>query len=472
MAGQDDLLLALLNKVEGILNGNDSTSPANSDSYIAWCQPGIPFQPEDLQFAVKGITGKDGDETKDLVRTAAEFSRVVNSVPSGHLVEDGIFNQNGTIVWDIYNKVMNFSQVSDSELTEKEKAKIEKFRNLMVVMVKKTDIITDEVTEVPEDGPIIKAYKTKKAAYDDASLEYNAKRLAALNSDNSLAVQDFTLNANIYRSKVKAALGEWVTNGYKEDVEKINAYIEQVSQKSMTLLKADLQDKFTKGVMTDPNSGGDFYLSSFYPGNFVNSDKGWTKISFNSSSKSTYSKKTSSATSAGVKLRWGLWSAGGSGGSSKDTTVDKINSSDFEIEFSIAQVTIGRPWMSPDFLTNTAWRWDPKMGQQELSDGKNPADGQMASYPTTAVFVKDIKITSGNMSDMKSTIDKSVSGGGSVGWGPFSIGGKHSSSSNEKSSDYDIEGNTLTVKGMQMIALKSFPLPKSPNPSDQITKWI
>jgi len=472
MEDRDELLVALLNKIDSILNGSDETVPKSPDNYIAWCKPGIPFQPKDLQFAIKGINGKDGDETRDLVRNAAEFSRVANAIPTSSTVDGAIYDQNGKIVWDIYKNVLDFSQVASSELTDKEKAKIKKFRDLYVVTKTVTDIVTDEEKEITEDGPILKAYYAKMAAYNDATLEYNSKRLSALNSEDKLAVQDFTLNASTYRSKVKAAMSDWVTTGYKEDVEKINAYIKQVSQKDLTLLKADLQDKLEKSKMTDPNSGADFYLSSFYPGNFVNSNDGWTQFSFSSASKDTYSKETHSSTSANVGLSWGLWSVGGSGGGSKDTTLDKIKSSDFKMEFSIVQVPIGRPWMSPEFLTNTAWRWKDGLGMAALSDGNKPAEGQMTAYPTTAVFIKDIKITTDDMSSFSSSIDKTVNGGGSVGWGPFRIGGSHKQSSHEKTTKYNVDKNSLTIEGMQLIAFKCFALPKAPNPSSDIKDWV
>jgi len=472
METRDELLVALLNKLNSILNGNDETVPKSSDNYIAWCKPGIPFQPEDLQFAVKGINGKDGNETRDLVRNAAEFSRVVNAIPSSNLITNGIYEQNGSILWDVYKNVLNYSEVAFANLTKDQEEKIKKFRNLFTVTKTVTDIITDEKKEVSEDGPIVKAYKEKMADFNNAALEYNNKRLSALNSDDKLSVQDFTLNASTYRSKVKAALNEWVTNGYKEDVEKMSAFIKQVSEKSLTLLKADLQDKLDKGKMTDPNSGGDFYLSSIYPGNFVNNNNGWTKFTFETANKNTYSKQDHSSTSVDVGLQWGLWSVGASGGGSSDKSLGKMSSNEFSMEFLLTQVPIGRPWMSPEFLMNDAWRWKESMGMKPLSDGNNPPNGQMIAYPTTAVFIKDIKIKSSNMDSQSKSIDVAVKGGGSVGWGPFKIGGTHSQSHGSKTTNYSVNKNELKVEGMQLIAFKCFALPKTPNPSPKITNWV
>jgi len=476
MSDDVKLLTALLNKVDSILTGGDDVARPSPDSFLSWCLPGLPFQAADLQFAVKGITGKDGDETRTLVRTAAEFSRAVNYVPTVKNNTDEkhrhIYDQMGKSLWTVYDDVLKLSEVASSALTEEQKQKIKKFRSLMTVTKTVKDIVTDEKKQLVEDGPMIKAYKGKKAAYDEASLAYNSKRLAALNGDDKASVQDFTLNADTYRGKVRAAMDDWTTNGYKDDVEKINAFIHQISQKDLTLLKADLQDAFKIGKMTDPTSGGEFYLTSFYPGNFVNDDKGWTKFTFFAANTDSYSKQTHSSTSGGGGFNFGLWRVGGSGGSTKDTSLGSLDASDFYMEFSITQVSLSRPWFSPEFLLNTAWRFKEKLGQDALSDGNVPAKGQLTSYPTTAIFIKDVKIKSSSVHNFAETISSSLTAGASVGWGPFRISGSHSDSSTATTTRNNIVGDTLTIEGMQLLAFKSFPMPKSPNPSPDITRWV
>jgi hypothetical protein len=62
---------------------------------------------------------------------------------------------------------------------------------------------------------------------------YNARRIDALDATNQHAIHDWAVNANIYRNKVRAAMADWVANGYKDDFEKISAFIEQVSRRDM-----------------------------------------------------------------------------------------------------------------------------------------------------------------------------------------------------------------------------------------------
>jgi hypothetical protein len=473
MAEKDQLLSALLNKIDEILNGGDEHIHKSTDNYISWCMPGIPFQAEDLQFAVKGMNGKDAKETETLLRHAFEFSRVVNAIPSSNVIDrKAIYETNGKTLWDVYNNILQFSEVSSSDLTAAQKEKIKKFRKLFVTTKTVTDIITDEEKQVTEDGPMLKAYNEKKIAYEDAVLEYNTKRLAALNAENKLAVQDFTLNASIYRSRVKHAYQAWGTSGYREDVERINAYIKQISEKDLTFLKEELTERMRISKLTDINTSGEFYPSTFHPGNFVNNDKGWTKFTFHQNSKDTYAKDTAATTSASLDANFGLWSVSGDGSNTDITDLSKSNIEDFSIEFSITQVSISRPWFSPEFLMNKAWRWKDGNGMDELSDGGNPPNGQLIAYPTTAVFIKDIEIKSLDIGKFSNTLNNTLSAGGAVGWGPIKIGAQHDSSSSEKDVKFKVEKNTLKVEGMQLIALKCFALPKSPNPSPNIKQWV
>lgn len=346
-------------------------------------------------------------------------------------------------------------------LRRRKRAKIERLRGKLTVKKKVVDIVTDEEKEITVDSPIVVAYNEKMAAYVNAVSQYNNKRLGALNAENKQAVQDFALNADNYRLQVKQALNDWVSNGYKEDIEKIGAYIHQVSQRSMMLLKAELSDRLEQAKMTDAVTGNKFCLSSFYPGNFINSDKGWTDFSFGSHSKDTYLKEEHSSTS-GMAGFLGLWHGNGNAGKTRDSLNKSLETEDFEMKFKISQATLGRGWFDADFITNGLWDWD-REAYGMLSDGNNPPQGRLIAYPTTAVFIKDIEIKSSATKDIYDEVKKSLNAGGSVGWGPFRISAKHSQNSKEVKTNFDEKNNTLRIEGMQLIAFKCFALPKAPN---------
>ena len=458
---EDNLLKALLNKVDNVLNRGNDIASASKDNYVAWCSPGIPFQEEDLQFAVKGLKGGDADETRILVRTAAEFSQLANSIPSSNVI-GGTFEQSGNTVWDIYSDVLRFSKIPDNDLSEEEKAKVERLRSMLVTTQKVKDIITDEEKEITTDSPMVVAYTEMMAAYENAVLMYNNKRLSALNSEDSQAVQDFALNASLYRNQVKLAMNNWIGKGYKEDFEKIGAYIRHVSQRNMTLLKAELQDRFEKSKMTDPTSGIDFFFTNFYPANFISSDKGWADFMFKYQSKETYLKEKNQSTSAETKIKWGLWKAGADAKHSKNNINNSFESEDFVMKFKITQVPLGRGWFSPDFILNNSWDWDQSI-HKLLSNGVIPPTGRMIAYPTTAVFIKDVEITGSKVKDVFTEVKQSLDAGGTAGYGPISLSARHKRDSKDSNTSFNEKTNTLKVKGMQLLAFKCFALPKTPD---------
>ncbi len=61
---------------------------------------------------------------------------------------------------DVYDFVLRFSQVANTELTPEEKAKIEKFRQLLQVEREKEDVLNPGTkVKVVEESPLVKAYR-------------------------------------------------------------------------------------------------------------------------------------------------------------------------------------------------------------------------------------------------------------------------------------------------------------------------
>ena len=201
------------------------------------------------------------ERTTLLLLQAENFSNMVNFIPdvSGRS-ESGVCEglsilENEGSLYDVYAYVLKMSEVMGNELDNKIKAKIEKFRNLLEVKKEKTDLITDEVTVVTEPSPLVNAYYTKMNEYNDAACEYNAKRAAAINASDSNAVLDWALNAKIYYNKVKAAKAAWVSAGYKNEYEQISAFISQIMERDMTLLKQYYIETMEKSTLTSLVSG-------------------------------------------------------------------------------------------------------------------------------------------------------------------------------------------------------------------------
>jgi hypothetical protein len=62
---------------------------------------------------------------------------------------------------------------------------IESFRGLLQRTVIKKDIITGQEITTTEPSDVVSAYSAKRAAFEDALLQYNARRIDALTATNS-----------------------------------------------------------------------------------------------------------------------------------------------------------------------------------------------------------------------------------------------------------------------------------------------
>ena len=500
---------SIMGKLYDVLTNGDDTVPKSEDNFFTWSTPGIPIEASDFDFLSQGLTGvikkaavetaggqptgEGGQppaltpemrnqllaqDTAQLYMQAENFARLVDFVPDVSGINErfsklNVMNNEGSLS-DRYEYILRMSQVMQSELPDETKKKIEKFRGLINVKKKKKNLIDDTETEVEEPSPLVVAYNEKLKAYEDAALEYNARRIDALAADNPKAVHYWAINANTLRNRVKAAMNDWVTNGYKNDYEAIAAFIDQVMQRDMTLLKAEYRDALEKAKLTGLASGSDFYYTSVVPGNFVKAS-GWTTFDFKSTDISRYSHSSYSKWSGAGGFSVGLFSVGGGASGSKQEYTGKFNTSNFTLTFSITQVPIVRPWLKSAYLASKTWRMDqnnPQSKGEMVSDGGKPPKGLIPAYPTSMICIKDLNLHFGESSGLSEFMKKSAGGGGFVGFGPFSVGGRYSKGSSTSKFEYHYDGQGMTVKGMQVIGFKCHILPKSPDPLPGITKWV
>jgi hypothetical protein len=323
--------------------------------------------------------------------------------------------------------------------------------------------------------------------YLEAAATYSARRIDALVADNQRAVHDWAMNANLYRERVKSAMRDWQTKGFKSDYESIAAFIEQVQARDMALLKEEYKDALEKARLTPPVSGSDFYYTALVPASFATSS-GWTKFTFSSGdfasrSSSSYSNKKWSV--AGSGSYFGIFGGRASHSSSEGRKEyhGSFNSDTFGLSFEICQVPIVRPWFKSAFLISKAWRFDPGNPDTQgkgLSDGAAPPRGMMPAYPTAVVFIRNLKMTLGHSEGFSNFVEEhkgtSSGGGGFLSFGPIFLGGSAkkaaSAGSTERDWGYKFNDQGMEVPGMQIVGYKCHVLPKSPNPDPSITQWI
>lgn len=506
----ENLMNSVLAKLYDVIaNGDGVTVPKSEDNFFSWCSPGIPFDESEFNFLLQGLTGvvkpeslitRDAagtettrvltdveraellaQDTAQLYMQAESFARFVDFIPDASGINDAltrmnIKNDEGTLS-DVYDFVLRFSQVANTELSAEDKAKIEKYRQLLQVEREKEDLVTGEKTRVVEESPLVKAYSEKRAAWEDAALVYNNARINALTASTPRDVHDFAINASIYRSKVNFAMSDWINNGYKNEFEGIAARIDQMTSRDLTILKAMYKDALTKAKLTGLVSGGDFYYTSLAPAGFVKS-RGWTRFTFTNNDYSYYSNKTSTGGSGGGGLSLGLFTIGGSGGGSKTTVNVQTDVSNFELSFEIAQVQIQRSnWFKSHFLTSKTWRFDPTNPESKgdkLSDGLRPPgkDSMLPAYATSMIFIRGLRLRFGNSQYVANSLQSSVNGGGALSFGTFFLGGSAKKSTTESKRQFHSDSQGITVDGLQCIGFKCHLLPMAPSPNPTITSWV
>lgn len=533
---------AIMGRIYDVLTNGDGTAPPSADNFFSWMTPGIPFDPTDFDFLVQGLTGvvrpaaaaallagpqtaapttsgaaspsssssssnstpaqtltpdmmnalRAQDTTRvymqaEMVANLCDFVPEVTKSTNNQFAQFTVANNEGTLS-DRYQLVLQMSQVMSQTLDAATQAKIAQFRSLLQTTTTQTDLVTGAQTQVTGPSPLVVAYNTKMAAYNAAALQYNSARIAALAGTDPTAVETWAINAGILRDQVQAAMNDWITNGYKQDYEEMAAYIAQVQQRDMTLLKAQYEDDLAKSQLTGISSGGTFYYTSLIPGSFATDTAGWSDFSFHSGDIHTYASAGHSASGWSTSDSASFLGIASMSVSAGEAQVHAqynggYDSQNFKVNFKIAQIPIVRNWFKEGFITSSCWRFDqsnPDFKARMVCDGGKPPAGYMAAYPTSAIFVRDLVLdfgqASSNVQAFMNASSNSQSGSTSVGFGPFSVSGSASHYSSQgyaqRNTNASWSGSALTIPGLQLIGFRCHIFPKAPNPDPSITSWV
>ena len=196
------------------------------------------------------------------------------------IVESNRINtwQPETRVSHAYATALQFSQVIDVEPDEETKAKIERWRGLLMQTVKERDLVTDEEVEVTRETELVKRYREKMLAYYGEALTYNTMRISAMAGQDEQAVHAFAVNAPLMQMKVRAAENDWASNGFRDTYDRIAAAIASVEGRSFALLKQRYKEDFMRSLLTNPSSGANFCYTAPIPADFARGELGLVGI--------------------------------------------------------------------------------------------------------------------------------------------------------------------------------------------------
>jgi hypothetical protein len=105
------------------------------------------------------------------------------------------------------------------------------------------------------------------------------------------------------------------------------------------------------------------------------------------------------------------------------------------------------------------------------NDGHTAPTGVAPFLITEILLAKNVELTGNWSTELHTTYHNEKSGGGHVGWGPFSFGGNYNSTYDEAHDNTKITGNTISSPDVQIIGALVEILPKTPDPDRQHYPW-
>jgi hypothetical protein len=445
----DDLGKALAGQLFDVCGGR--SLPGATDSFLTWCQPGVPFLAEQFGFA-------SGELDLGNIDDAATFARLVDFVPDAgttydHERQQAALRPDGpSRLSTVYEEVLRGARVVSSGLSDEEQRKIIRLGGLLRSTRTVRDVGTGEPRRITEVGPMLRAYNERLAAYVAAVVRCNGTQVA-----DSLGRRcDCVANADQCRRAVQSGLDAWIAIGYRDEVDQIHAYLDQVSGRDLVLWRRALLDMLDGAALTAGDPGLRFRHTSPVPAGFISGD-GWTRHHFRHD-----------ALDFGTQLGGRSWRAGatpdfGLAGSADGTPSQHIEVGFFELSLELCPVLISRPWFYPPLLRSRGWTWN-----EQLCDGGDPPAGRLPGYPATVLFVRNLRIESAEFARLYTQLVKAAGDRASARWGPFWLGGRHQMGSRELLLHAETDESSVSVPGVQIIAFVNHQLGKAPDPLPEL----
>ncbi len=518
-----DFMGQLIGKVYDVIT-NDNPESLGTDNFIAFDPIGKMIMKDSFDFAVKGVYGtppkpnpvldKDGKQVLDSngkpVYNMQEYNDIVLStkngnyakmyqfalitdeihngipalLPSGKARVPAIFNPGNKSVSGTYEDLMISCEVAESEIDEKIEEKLGKLRNKLFKekVLKNPEFDKDEIESESNPKEITQTFISpmyqKYLQYADKYLtvveENNAVYEAAENGDAD-AVTKINRGGASMKRKEDMALKAWVSLGYKEAVEKINNYLEEVESKSILTIKKRLEKEFRNNRRTDGLTNNDYSVSVPVPAGTLQLSDGWVLFDSSTSEKtSSYNKSAHNASvSAGFNVVFS------SGRANSKVNVDQLNknftSDDMTFSFRLGKVSVARPWMSQNFIESKYWRLGQgssmQLNKDIISDGNGK--GLMPSVITELIMVKDMKFTLNKNSSNYKELKVHLEAGGGFKFGPFfDSEAKYSYDNTDIQTNDTWKNGKMESKDIRIIGYRCRMMPKAPNTDPSIKKFV
>lgn len=438
--------------------------PINPDDFTKPWKPNMTASPQPPTPA--GAAPADGiQDTSDIGKRYENLSNTCTLVDKKLMLSDNYQAvENGASISQAWEIIIDGANVMP--LPPEQEAFQKQQRDKYLPRLRKT-IKDDDGGDVDVDTKEYKAYKDYEKKYNAAVRNYANIYLA--NMSNRQTAQLWGVMGKTYVADVNDAWDEWTSLGYKQFIEEAKDNLAAMGTDAAAHMIAAAKKKFeayrvaTSGVIPVTSQ----YVEMF-PSNWAEKDNidGWTTYSYDSSKSVT----TNTVTTTSAKVSGGFWCFKAQGSYDKREEHTNANTDKLTVSFSYALVEISRPWLDTLMFDLGNWFLVGNHPKASISTGKmdqvtrpdSGSDAWLPIIPQYLFVIKNLVINAANIHDSFDSVSTSAGGGGSFGWGPFSLGGSYSHSKDSKTYVAEKTGEGLEVKGAQILGWISHLVPASP----------
>jgi hypothetical protein len=237
----------------------------------------------------------------------------------------------------------------------------------------------------------------------------------------------------------------------------------------------ELRGKFTKNSETlNTNRFGNLSLYPAYSV-WLDINRTWTNLNLTQSEIEQTTTSSHTHVGGGGGFSIGFWSVGADYENTENRSYYSFAGSNYAVSMELMRVTLDRPWMDEGVFESHAWKWleGSLYDKRKISSGADatsgvtpPASDVMPFVPTGLLLARRVSLTANWSTDLKTSFDSHTSAGASVGWGPFSFGGRYDNSNASTYHKAKAAGNTISWDAPQILGFFVQVLPESPNPDE------
>jgi hypothetical protein len=340
--------LALMTKAKKVFGADDT--------FLSFPVSPLPYTKRELDF----FSERDDDDLRQSQRNLQAFSTLVNLIPD----DEAWLPTETVFLWDVYEQVLKEANFAESTRTPDEEAAYQ--RALAFLRVTGADGLV-------EDSPAMKAYRQHKDAFLLAEQKYNADKFTGENAADPTEKQRWReVDEPAQRAVIEELRAQWITAGYKNEVEAAQAKVVSLGARSPLQTWAEWNSRFNEDIDTLTGSSADastVYPSFFSPSNAIDDDA-WQPFKLSAEEV----KVLLNEAPAELRARF---------------AADSAAAGNKSLTFEFSSAAIQRPWFASDVFKARFWRFAD--ASRFISDGGKPAKGTCPAYVTAIVFARRVR---------------------------------------------------------------------------------